>query len=268
MKNSLLAVVMLAAVTMMTGCSASPNVGFEAVLVEKPVIFGHGGVDPEPVRTGLTFIAPSTDAIYVSMQPIQAHEEFDDLMSSDGVPLKFDAVILVQITDSVDLIKRFGEAWYTNNIERQFMNFTRQAVRKYDSNETAIKTTAIDAIDAEITANLIKYLADTKIPVKLIKVTVGKASPPDAIKHQRIETAQQEQRILTEQQRKLAEDSRKAAELSRAEADNAYKNAMSLSPDQYLTLENIKMIREVCVSGAKCTFISNGGKAQPILDAR
>jgi hypothetical protein len=68
------------------------------------------------------------------------------------------------------------------------------------------------------------------LPVTLINVTVGRALPPDAIKHQRIETAQQEQRVLTEGQTKLAEDARKAAEQSRADADNAYRNALGLSP--------------------------------------
>ncbi len=270
MKKSVFMLAVLAIATMFsTGCStASPNAGYEAVLIEKPLFFGHGGIDPEPVKTGLTFTALTTDTIYVSMQPIQAHVKFDDIMSSDGVPLDFDAVIRLQVLDSVELIRKFGENWYGNNIEREFSNRVRQAVRKHGMNETAISTTAIDAIDTEVTGAMEKYFIDAKIPVKLIQITVGKANPPDSIKNQRIETAQQEQRILTESQRKLAEDSRRAAELSRAEADNAYRNAMSLSPDQFLKLENIKMQHEVCSHGAKCVFISNGSNSQPILDAR
>lgn len=84
------------------------------------------------------------------------------------------------------------------------------------------------------------------------------------IKHQRIATAEQEQRQKTEQQRKLAEDQRKAAEESRASADAAYNYKMQLSPDQYLRLEAIKMQREVC-AGGKCSFIL-GGNAVPTLD--
>src|SRR6185436_13996214 len=90
----------LAAILLMSGCShVAPDAGHEAVLVMKPWIFGHGGIDPEPVRTGLSFAAVTTDAIYVNMQPIQLQLHFDDLMSSDGVPLDFDAVIRVQITN-------------------------------------------------------------------------------------------------------------------------------------------------------------------------
>lgn len=252
-----------------TGCStASPNAGYEGVLIEKPYLFGHGGIDPEPVKTGLTFIAPTTDVVYVSIQPIQAHLKLDDIMTSDGVPLDFDAVIRVQVTDSVDLIKRFGGGWYENNIEREFANRIRTAVKKHGMNETAISTTAVDEIDREVSDGMTKYLKSINMPVRLIQVTVGKANPPDSIKNQRIETASQQQRVLTEGQRKLAEDSRKAAELSRAEADNAYRNAMTLSAEQYLQLEAIKAQERICTSGAKCTFISNGGKATPILDGR
>lgn len=100
-------------------------------------------------------------------------------------------------------------------------------------------------------------------------MTVGKANPPDSIKNQRIETTAQQQRILTEGQKKLAEDARKAAELSRADADNAYRNAMSLSPDQFLRLESIKMQRDVCMSkGSQCTFLLNGTNATPIVNTR
>lgn len=253
----------------LVGCNnANPGVGYEAVLVEKPMIFGHGGVYPDPVKTGFTFIAPSTSAIYVNMQPIQEHVKLDDLMTSDGVPLGFDAVVRLQITDSVGLISTFGEQWYQNNVERNVVNFTRQAVRKHGMNETAIQPTAIEDIDKEVSANIAKSLIDAKLPVRLLAFTAGKANPPDLIRSQRVETAAQQQRILTEGQKKLAEDARKAAELSRAEADNAYRNQMSLSPDQFLQLEAIKMKQSVCTSGAKCTFIDSGGRTPLILDGK
>jgi hypothetical protein len=96
-------------------------------------------------------------------------------------------------------------------------------------------------------------------------MTVGRANPPDAIKNQRIETAAQEQRANTEKQRKLAEDQRLQAELSRANADNAYRNQMSLSPEQFLRLEAIHMQRDVCAKGG-CTFIA--GDVTPVISTR
>lgn len=272
MKRSYVLVAILALASLVTlatlGCNTvSPNVGFEAVLIEKPMIFGHGGVNSTPVKTGLTFRAPTTSAVFVNMQPIAVTEDLKDLMSSDGVPLEFDPQLIVQVDDSVKLIQNFGEGWYPNNIQRQFQNFVRQSAKKYDSNETAIKSSAIEVIEQEVTKNLEDYIVSTKIPVHVVRVTIGKANPPDLIKHQRVETAAQEQRINTEAQRKLAEDSRKAAELSRAEADNAYRNQMSLSPDQFLQLESIKMKAVACANAnSRCIF--NDGRTPLVLEGK
>jgi regulator of protease activity HflC (stomatin/prohibitin superfamily) len=258
------------ALLMTWGCaidSVKPDAGHEAVLIEKPLLFGHGGVNPQPVKTGRQYVWWTTDHVLINMQPLQYQVHFDDLMSSDGVPLDFDAVIRLQITDSVLLIKNFGPKWYDNNVEKEFSNRVRQAVRKHGMNETAISTVAIDAIDTEVSQAVEKYLTDAKLPVKLIQVTVGKANPPDAIKNQRIATAEQQQRALTEQQKKLAEDQREQAELSRAKADNAYRNAMTLSAEQFLRLETIKMQRDVCGAG-HCTFVLTDGKTTPIIDTK
>ena len=262
-------ILVLSMLSIATGCKTiSPDAGQEAVMVKKPWLFSHGGVDRQPIKTGLTIAALTTDAVYVSMQPIQNSEHFDDLMSSDGVPLDFDAVLRLRVTDSVTLIEKFGPDWYKSNVEAEFRNRVRQAVRKHGMNETAIKTEAIDSIDAEISAAMEKYFTDAKLPVTLVQVTVGKANPPDSIKNQRVETAKEQQRILTESQRKLAEDSRKAAELSRADADNSYRNAMQLNPDQFLKLESIKMMRDVCAKGG-CSFITTSGSGvTPIVDTR
>ena len=266
MKRVILVFFCLSISLFFVGC-ASPDAGHEAVLVMKPLVFGHGGVASEPVKTGLTFIAPTTTALVVNMQPQQFQVHFDDLMSSDGVPLDFDAVIRVKIVDSVSLIKNFGPQWYENNIDKEFANRVRQAVRKHGMNETAISTVAIDDIDQEVSGAMEEYISSAGLPLKLVQITVGKANPPDSIKDQRIATAAQQQRQLTEQQRKLAEDQRMAAENSRAKADNAYRESMQLSPSQFLQLEQIKMMHDVCGKG-NCTFLvgSGSGGVMPVLD--
>src|SRR5262249_32011743 len=148
----------------------------------------------------------------VYMQPQKYDVEMHDTMTSDGVPISFHAIMVLQVSDSVALIKNFGPAWYQNNLEEPFKTMVRQAVRTRGMNETAISTTALDAIDAEIRDALIAFIKEKELPIKLITMTVGRANPPDAIKNQRIETAAQEQRVQTEKQIKLAEDQRKAAE--------------------------------------------------------
>jgi regulator of protease activity HflC (stomatin/prohibitin superfamily) len=244
-----------------SGCRTySPDAGHEVVLVEKPIVFGHGGVDPDPVKTGLTIAALTTQGVDVNMQPQKFETELADTMTMDGVPITFHAIIALQVTDSVVLIKNFGPAWYANNLEEPFKTMVRQAVRKRGMNETAISTTALDAIDGEIRDGIVAFISAKKLPVSLVTMTVGRANPPDAIKDQRIQTAAQEQRSNTERQRKLAEDQRKQAETSRAEADNAYREAMHLSPEQFIQLEMIKMQEQVCGQSGKanCTFIQNG----------
>lgn len=248
---------------MVTGCgTVSPGPGQEAVLVMKPLFLGHGGVDPEPIRTGRSLVAMTTDAFYVEMVPVQYREHFEDLMSSDGVPLDFDAALRLQIVDSVRLVSKFGPEWYKNNVQAEFTNRVRTAVKKHGMNETAISTTAVESIDAEVTTAMGAYIKEAGLPIRLIDVTVGRANPPDAIKSQRVETAAQEQRANTEKQRKLAEDQRKDAEAARASADNAYRNAMNLSPEQFLRLEAIHMQKDVCAK-ANCTFIA--GDVNPVM---
>lgn len=51
-------------ILMLGACSSyAPDAGHEVVLVEKPLFFGHGGIDNDPVRTGRTFAALTTDGI-------------------------------------------------------------------------------------------------------------------------------------------------------------------------------------------------------------
>lgn len=247
----------------LTGCHRiTPNAGEEAVLIHQPYFFGHGGVDDTPVTTGSSFAWWSTAHVMVSKQPQQNGIHFEDLMTRDGVPMDFDSVARIRITDSVKLIREFGPQWWVNNMVAEVQNRVRQAVRKHGMNETAINTTAIDDIDTEVTRELTDYIQRTGLPIQLIDFTVGKANPPDSIETQRIETASQEQRANTEKQKKLAEDQRAESEASRAKADNAYRQALGLSAEQFVALEQVKTTREVCVK-TTCTLIV--GNAVPII---
>ena len=258
---------LVATMALLAGCSTyAPDAGHEVVLIKKPWFFGHGGVVDDPVKTGRTFTAITTDGIDIYMQPQKFEADLKDTMTQDGVPISFHAIMVLRVTNSVALIKGFGPDWYRNNLEEQFRTMVRQAVRKRGMNETAISTTAIDAIDEEIRDSLIAFIKEKQLPIELVTMTVGRANPPDSVKNQRIETAAQQQRIQTETQRKLAEDARLQAEQSRAAADNAYREAMHLSPEQFLALETIKMQSNVCGPEGKatCTFIQNG--AHPVYN--
>lgn len=255
------------------GCTvASPDAGHQAVWVTKPILFGHGGVDSNPVLPGREFGAPTSDAIDVNMLPQRVDMEFDDMMTKSGVPVNFHVVATFTITDSVKLVSKFGAdndertgwGFWTRNIDQPLRTAVRDSVKQRDMQEMAISQTAADAVGAEVANAAIKIVQQTGVPILFSAINVGRVNPPDAIKNQRIETAAQEQRAITEQQTKLAEDQRKAAEQSRAAADNAYREAMQLSPDQFLQLERIKMQRDVCTKST-CTFFIGGG-VSPVVD--
>lgn len=252
---------------LVSACSSvTPDPGQEAVLTRKPLFIGHGGIDGTPIKTGRSFVAWTTDAAYVDMKPQRVDMAFDDLMTSSGVPIDFHAVFSYQVTDSVKLVERFGAdsdkgipGWFVRNLDQPFRTAVRDAVKKRDMQAMAITAAAAEEVDAEVTQHLQRLIIEAGVPVKLIDLSLGRANPPDAIKHQRIDTATQEQRIITEQQRKLAEDQRKLAEESRASADAAYNLRMnaaggaSLPPELSLRLKEIDMKREVCAR-SNCTF--------------
>jgi regulator of protease activity HflC (stomatin/prohibitin superfamily) len=278
MKNVVKAVVALAivSVVVLSACSTvQPDAGHEAVLVRKPLIFGSGGVDDTPVKTGLKYVAFTTDSVDVNMQPRRVDVEFTDLMTSDGVPIDFHAVLTLQVTDSVKLVRDFGAdmggangtpGFWTRNLDQPFRTAVRDAVKAHGMNEMAIQATAAEQVDKAVTDHLLAIIKETNVPVKVLDVSLGRANPPDAILHQRVETAAQEQRINTEKQKKLAEDQRKMAEESRAAADQAYNLKMGLNTEQYVALQAIQMQRDVCAKGT-CTFIY-GANATPMLNLR
>ena len=277
MKNAGLGVVTLvmALVVLAAACrTVTPDAGFEAVLVRKPLIFGSGGVDDTPVHTGLKYVAFTTTGVMVNMQPRRIDVEFTDLMTSDGVPIDFHAVLTLQVTDSVKLVRDFGAdigdsntpGFWTRNLEQPFRTAVRDAVKAHGMNEMAIQATAAAQVDKVVTDHLLTIVKETGVPVRILDVSLGRANPPDAILHQRVETAAQEQRINTERQKKLAEDQRKLAEESRAAADQAYNQKMGLNTEQYVALQAIQMQRDVCAKGT-CTFIY-GANATPMLNLR
>lgn len=271
-----ISVVMLGAIMALglAGCSvASPNAGHQAVWVEKPWFFGHGGIDPIPVTTGRSYGAATSDAIDVDMLPQRVDMEFDDMMTSSGVPVSFHVVAQFRVVDSVKLVSQFGAdrdeskwGFWDRNMDQPLRTAVRDSVKKRDMQEMAISQSAADAVGQEVGAAANQLVQQLGLPILFTAMNVGRVNPPDAIKSQRIETAAQEQRAITEQQTKLAEDQRKAAETSRASADNAYREAMGLSPQQFIQLETIKMERDVCGhGGSNCTIFMGGGPV-PTLD--
>lgn len=259
----------LSCVLLLAGCGRSaPDAGEEGVQIAKPWVFGHGGVYDEPVKTGLSFTAITTNTLYVSVVPQTFDIAFNDMMSSDGIPLDFHAAITLQVNDSVRLVKEFSgggalngtenKRWYDANIKPVINNYVRDAFKSQTMHSLAIEASGTALVEEDVTKKLEEYIKRKGIPVSVVNFNLGRVNPPEEIKRQRVKTAEEQQRQETEKQTKIAEDNRKAAEQARAEADNAYRQSMQLSPEQFVDLQRIQMMQKVCEVQGHCTFVVGG----------
>lgn len=251
--------ILVLSIVMATGC-ATVKPGHEGVVYTKPLIFGHGGVEEETVKPGLTWIALTTEVIEVAVMPVQFDEAFDDLMCKRSVPLDFHAVARLRVTQPATLIKVFGNDWYKANVQRQFQNFIRDHAKEYTMEELSVEQTKVREFEQNVERDTRAYLKQISLPVELLDVTVGKVSPPKEVMDRFAATAAETQRQNTERQRKLAEDARAEAEGARAIADKAYMDKMGMSPVSWVQLESIRL----CTSKAGCQVFL-GSSPVPIV---
>jgi regulator of protease activity HflC (stomatin/prohibitin superfamily) len=213
-----------------------PDGGEEAVIIKKPWIFGVGGVEPKPVSTGLAWCVWSTSSEIFNTKPVNLEETFDDVITSDNVAVDFKAYISLQVQkgNTPILYETFGVDWYKNNIKEPF----RTLLRNYSKKQKLFKLTTDSATltEGEISVykDISQLIKDINIPINVIKITIGKISPPAEVIKETTHTAAQKQRAKMEVERTLAENARKAAEIASASADKAYRIEFGMTTDQYL----------------------------------
>lgn len=114
-----------------SGCFTPSTIdaGEEGVLVKKPWFLGHGGVEPEPIKTGLTWTAFSTSVERVDIKPFSITEQFDDLITIDNNPVDFSVNMTFKHIEgkTPELVEKFGltriengnviEGWYGNKVK-------------------------------------------------------------------------------------------------------------------------------------------------------
>jgi SPFH domain / Band 7 family len=233
---------------MLSGCILIPiNAGHEGVLVEKPFFFGHGGVDPTPVKTGRVAVAPTTEVIDVDIRPVQYSEHFD-IISAENAPVSFDAFLIANVIEgrSPELISKYGPNWYANNAKEAFRTFVREEVQKYPlfqlTTDPTTRQKLQDAIAKEVQTKLIEKQG---IPVRLNRVVVGSILPPKGVVEQTTQTIIQEQRKITMVEFQKAEESREKAEKQRGIADRAYRESLGLTAPEFVDLRRIEVQKEI-----------------------
>lgn len=232
----------------LSGCIyATIDAGHEGVLVEKPLLFGHGGVDPIPIGTGRQMVAVTTEVIDVDIRPLQYSEHFD-IISAENAPVSFDAFFIANVMAgrSPDLVSRFGPHWYAHNVKEAFRTIVREEVQKYPlfelTTKPAIRTLLQNAIDKEVRMNIIEK---HKMPLVLNRVVVGSILPPKGVLEQTAETIKQEQRRITMIEFQKAEEAREKAEKQRGIADRAYREQLGLTAPEFVDLRRIEVQKEI-----------------------
>lgn len=222
----------------------------EATLIMQPWFFGHGGVDPTPVSTGLEWCAWTTSKEIFKIVPIQYDEEFNDIFSDDNTPLDFHTSIRIQIIPgkSPILLQNYGRDWYENNIKKEYRNKTRDCVSMYspfDLMSNREVNAEIDSMVLRHMQNYVKELSkDKELPIIISMVTTGKAKPNPAQLEEMDQTAAAIQKTKTQERLKEMETVREAAEKQRAKADKAYMNEMNLTAEQYINLRAWSIIEQ------------------------
>ena len=138
--------------------SVKPNAGYEAVLIEKPILpswlVGKGGVNRAPVYPGRKYVWWTTDHIMVYMLPDRIDMEFDDMMTKSGVPVSFHIVATIRVTNSADLVEHWGAdvddkgnwGFWLRNLDQPIRTAVRDSVKKREMQEMAIDQSAADAV--------------------------------------------------------------------------------------------------------------------------
>jgi len=259
----------------MQGClsPSSVDAGEEGVLIYKPWIFGHGGVDQTPVKTGLVWTVWSTSVERVYVKPFNKDEVFDDLVTSDNNPVDFKIHLTFKHIEGKTpiLVEKFGleGLWYKNKVREPLRNSVRNFTKNHKMFEMTTNGAITDKLEKQVTEEVRTFLIKEGIPTELVKATVGKVMPPQAVIDSTIQTAVQKQNVKTQQERVKAEESREKAEKASANADKAYMKAIGMNPNQYLEMKKLD-IQKLAIEGSKEGKINlsiiMGGNPQPIYN--
>ena len=214
----------------MTSCIGCTRVDAdeETVLIDKPWFFGHGGVQDEPVSTGLEWIWWSTDTETFKVVPFKHQVDMDDLFSDDNTPLDFHTIIITQIVKgkSPILLKNYGTDWFNTNLYNYYCNLVRDHISQHSPFDLMSNRAILNEIDAKVLKQMQDYVAqlskEKEFPVQIRQVTIGKAIP---------------------NKEQLAEMNKTAkAERQRAKADKAYREELGLSTQDFISLKWIETI--------------------------
>ena len=245
--------------------NVAPGAGEEAVLIHKPYIFGHGGIDEKPVETGRQYEWFSTSYVTVSMLPQKFDEKLDDAASNDNTLLDFNTQIQLQVEDNKSpvLINNYGSNWYVNVIQEVYRNTVRNYISKFGPFDLMSNREVLDSINHAVKNDMERYIDELsaksgELPINVVNVVVGRAIPNEKQKAEMDNTAAATQAKRTEESRYEMLKAKEAAERQRAIADKAYQEEMGLSADQFIQLKAWEVIEKKDGANIDVLVGSNG----------
>lgn len=259
-----------------TGCSlVSVNADEEGVYVMKPYIFGSGGVSPEPLIEGSEYVAVSTEIIRYKNIPVQYVEGFNDVITVDNNLIDLNVYLVLQIEKgkSPILHDEFGEHWYENNIKENFRKTLRDRLSAYDMPTLTTNREIYAKINQDINNHVKQIIVEKKMPVIVVDVMVGRATPNKGALEEIDRTSAQIQAKQTQIKRGEMEDARKTAEKKRATADKAYMEELGLSTSEFIHLRSLEIQKEQiemvkAKSNVNIDIIMDNSNAQPMYQLR
>lgn len=275
MKNIFKSISLIFVISIMfSGCFSPSKVdaGEEAVLVKKPWFFGHGGVDEEPIKTGLVWTAWSTEVVRVDVKPFNITEPFDDLITYDNNPVDFDIHLTFKHIEGKTpiLVEKFGMSvidenrfstggWYGSKVKEPLRNAVREFTKGNTMFEMTTDPNVVIKLENIVNTEIKKFLQNEGIPTELVNATVGKVTPPKAVIDSTIQTAVQKQNVKTQEERVKAEQSRELAEKASANADKAYMKAIDMNAEQYLKMKELDNQKLAIERGSNVNIIMGNG---------
>lgn len=260
-------------VLLFTSCyRVSPNGDQESVVIEKPVIFGSGGVDSEPLSSGSHWVAASTDHVEFTITPVNHEEQIQEVMTKDNTPIDLTINLQLQVIKgkTPELYRNFGVEWYKNNIFPYFRSNARNEFSKYELFELTTNRTIASKLAEILLAKIQDFVKVNGLPINVMSVNISGISPPQEVLDETKKTAAQNQQSVTQKSRAEAELSRKQAEINKAIADRAYQVQMGMNTEEYLHLRQLEIEKEKVelIKDKQNVSIIFGGNVQPTYNIK
>jgi len=180
MKNVFAIIMSLVLTFSMTSCyRVQPDAGQESVLIYKPFLFGHGGVDKNPVSAGATWCVFTTDHKEFLITPLTITEDFVNMIPSDNTPVSFSAYLKLQILKgrTPELYENFSEKWYEHSLQASFRTMVRDKACAFKMFDLASKREISAQLERDIFKDISEYAKKLNIPVEILQVSIGAITP-------------------------------------------------------------------------------------------